>query len=77
MLQILPKTPAHSTAVRSHCPDCNGDLAVLRVIAGGARAKSQSEYWTMRCTSCGGIHLDILNGPPLSHAIRAPEEQPA
>jgi hypothetical protein len=18
------------------------------------------EYWTMRCTDCGGIHLDIL-----------------
>ena len=32
MLQILPKTPAYSTTVRSHCPDCDGALAVLRVI---------------------------------------------
>jgi RNase P subunit RPR2 len=77
MLQILPKTAAPSATVRSHCPDCNGALTVLRVIAGRAKAKSQSEYWTMRCTRCGGIHLDILNAPPLSHPIRAPEEQPA
>jgi hypothetical protein len=84
MLQILPKTPAYSTTVRSHCPDCDGALAVLRVIAGGAKVRSRSEYWVMRCTDCGGVHLDILNAPldiqngsPLSHPIRAPEEQPA
>jgi RNase P subunit RPR2 len=77
MLQILPKTPTHSTAVRSHCPDCNGALVVLRVIAGRARAQSSSEYWAMRCSSCGGIHLDILNAPPLPHPVRAPEEHPA
>jgi len=22
--------------------------------------KAQSEYWTLRCTRCGGIHLDIV-----------------
>jgi hypothetical protein len=22
------------------------------------------EYWTMRCTRCGGIHLDIVNASP-------------
>jgi uncharacterized Zn finger protein len=43
-------------AVRSHCPECRGNLAVMRVIGG----KAQSEYWTLRCTRCGGIHLDIL-----------------
>ncbi|MGC2177920.1 MAG: hypothetical protein WA650_06820 [Bradyrhizobium sp.] len=48
-----------SAAVRSNCPDCEGLLRVLRVINGRAGA----EYWTMRCTSCGGIHLDIVNGP--------------
>jgi uncharacterized Zn finger protein len=42
--------------VRSRCPDCSGPLTVLRIIPGRAR----SEYWTMRCVSCGGIHLDIL-----------------
>ena len=31
-------------------------LAVLRIIPGRAGA----EYWTMRCTRCGGIHLDIV-----------------
>jgi uncharacterized Zn finger protein len=77
MLQILPKTPAPSTTVRSRCPDCSGALVVLRVIAGRATAKSRSEYWAMRCTGCGGIHLDILNAPPLPRPIRAPEEQPA
>ncbi|MCK1714776.1 MULTISPECIES: hypothetical protein [unclassified Bradyrhizobium] len=42
--------------VLSHCPECDGDLTVLRVIGGRAGC----EYWTMRCTDCGGIHLDIL-----------------
>jgi uncharacterized Zn finger protein len=50
---------AHSSAgVRSSCPDCDGQLRVLRVIGGRAGA----EYWTMRCTRCGGIHLDIIKG---------------
>jgi uncharacterized Zn finger protein len=39
----------------TNCPDCNADLTVLRIIPGRAGA----EYWTMRCTRCGGIHLDI------------------
>jgi hypothetical protein len=29
---------------------------VLRIIPGRAGA----EYWTMRCTRCGGIHLNIV-----------------
>jgi len=45
--------------VRS-CPECRGGLAVMRVISG----KSRSEYWTLRCTRCGGIHLDIVNPQP-------------
>ena len=51
--------------VRSRCPDCSGRLTVLRIIPGRAR----SEYWTMRCTSCGGIHLDILK--PVAEPIGA------
>jgi uncharacterized Zn finger protein len=43
--------------VRSDCPDCNARLAILSVIAG----KAESEYWTMRCTRCGGVHLEIVN----------------
>ena len=41
----------------SKCPECRGDLAVLRVIP----AAPAREYWTMRCTDCGGIHLDIVD----------------
>jgi uncharacterized Zn finger protein len=48
--------PLPSGTVRSNCPQCNAPLAILRVIAG----KAGSEYWTMRCTRCGGIHLDIV-----------------
>jgi hypothetical protein len=56
--------PASQTAAESsaqparltNCPDCQADLAVLRIIPGRASA----EYWTMRCTRCGGIHLDIV-----------------
>jgi uncharacterized Zn finger protein len=49
----------NASGVRSTCPDCDSQLKVLRVIEGRARA----EYWTMRCIRCGGIHLDIVNGP--------------
>ena len=48
--------PPHRLSVLSKCPECNGELAVLRVISGRAGC----EYWTMRCADCGGIHLDIL-----------------
>ena len=47
-------------AVRSQCPECSGSLAVMRVFGG----KAQSEYWTLRCTRCGGIHLDIVKPQP-------------
>jgi uncharacterized Zn finger protein len=56
--------PLPSAPVLSKCPQCNAGLAILRVIAG----RSGSEYWTMRCTRCGGIHLDIVNPSPASHA---------
>jgi uncharacterized Zn finger protein len=48
---------ATRTPVRSKCPDCSGRLTVLRIIPG----RAASEYWTMRCVSCGGIHLDIIS----------------
>jgi uncharacterized Zn finger protein len=51
-----PPTTAPPPQVRSDCPDCDARMAVLRVIAG----KAGSEYWTMRCTRCGGVHLDIV-----------------
>jgi hypothetical protein len=57
-------TPSPSAAVLSHCPDCRAPLAILCVIAGSAG----SEYWTFRCTRCGGIHLDIVNPSPASPA---------
>ncbi len=47
---------ASSQKVRSNCPDCKASLVVVRVIAG----RADCEYWTMRCTRCGGIHLDIV-----------------
>jgi hypothetical protein len=51
---------ASSPSARSNCPDCQAGLAVLRVITGRAGC----EYWTMRCTRCGGIHLDIVKASP-------------
>lgn len=53
----------YARTVLSNCPECDGDLSVLRVIGGRAGC----EYWTMRCTDCGGIHLDILE-PNVAHA---------
>ncbi|MEH2613942.1 hypothetical protein [Bradyrhizobium sp. AZCC 1693] len=52
----MPEQTLQATPVLSNCPDCCASLAVLRVIPGRAGA----EYWTMRCTRCGGIHLDIV-----------------
>ena len=48
-----------SEAVRSSCPDCEGELRVLRVISG----RAGNEYGTMRCIRCGGIHLNIVRDP--------------
>ena len=45
-----------SRNIRTACPDCRGSLTVMRVIPG----RASSEYWTMRCVKCGGIHLDIV-----------------
>ena len=52
--------------VLAHCPDCTADLVVLRIIPGRA-----AEYWTMRCTRCGGIHLDIVKAAQDSGNLRA------
>ena len=63
MLETESKpAPSASTTVLSNCPQCHAGLAVLRVIGG----RAGSEYWTMRCTRCGGIHLDIVKTPPVS-----------
>ena len=62
MLHVVSNAPAYSTAARSNCPDCQADLAVLSIIQG----RGGAEYWTMRCTSCGGIHLDIVKSPKSS-----------
>ena len=48
--------PSSAVPVLSNCPQCTADLTVLRIIPG----RAGSEYWTMRCTKCGGIHLDIV-----------------
>jgi hypothetical protein len=47
--------PPPAPPVLDNCPECDAELAVLRVIAGRA-----AEYWAMRCTGCGGIHLNIV-----------------
>jgi uncharacterized Zn finger protein len=52
-----------SRNVRTDCPECRGGLAVMKVING----RAGSEYWTMRCTRCGGIHLDIIKPPVAEH----------
>jgi hypothetical protein len=61
--ETQPLARSYDRSVMSECPECTGELAVLRVIGGRAGC----EYWTMRCTDCGGIHLDILE-PVAAHA---------
>jgi hypothetical protein len=53
-----PERILQATPTLSNCPDCSASLAVLRIIPG----RGGAEYWTMRCTRCGGIHLDIVKG---------------
>ena len=50
---------ASPTPVLSACPRCSGGLTVLKIIPGRV-GRGGCEYWTMRCTRCGGIHLDIV-----------------
>jgi uncharacterized Zn finger protein len=71
MLKLVISNPPPAATARSHCPDCKGDLAVLRVIAGRAKSEPKAEYWTMRCTKCGGIHLDILEASPVASERQA------
>jgi uncharacterized Zn finger protein len=51
------RLPSPSRNVRSQCPDCPGNLAVMRVMGG----RTGSEYWTLRCVRCGGIQLDVVH----------------
>jgi len=55
--------------VRSNCPECDASLKVLSIISG----RAGSEYWTMRCIKCGGIHLDIVKGS----SSQSPSPSPA
>ena len=59
MPRIEAQPMAASDAVRSVCPDCSSGMTVLKIIPGRA-GRGGCEYWTMRCTRCGGIHLDII-----------------
>jgi uncharacterized Zn finger protein len=62
-LKVVQDQPRKT--VLSNCPQCDAGLSVLRVIGG----KAGSEYWTMRCTRCGGIHLDIVRNAPAAHPV--------
>ncbi|HXI05526.1 MAG: hypothetical protein ACRC1G_00150 [Bradyrhizobium sp.] len=68
MSRIELDRAASTDPAQAACPDCNGDMTLLKIIPGRA-GRGGCEYWTMRCTSCGGIHLDIVepaSAPPLS-----------
>jgi uncharacterized C2H2 Zn-finger protein len=56
----MPRAEAERSAPAgpklSRCPQCTAVLAVLSIIPGRAGC----EYWTMRCTRCGSIHLDVV-----------------
>ena len=59
VVAVVPRCEAASAPqIRTNCPDCQGELAVLRVIPGRT-----TEYWTLQCDDCGGIHLDIVDKP--------------
>jgi uncharacterized Zn finger protein len=55
-IDLQETRPPIARPVMSKCPQCSAELTVLRVIGG----RGGCEYWTMRCTRCGSIHLDIV-----------------
>ncbi len=59
MPHIETETPPPSGGIMSHCPECSAGLVVMAIIPGRV-GRGGCEYWTMRCTRCGGIHLDIV-----------------
>jgi uncharacterized Zn finger protein len=59
MLRTEFKPADSARPALSACPDCSAGLVVLKIIPGRAD-RGGCEYWTMRCTRCGGIHLDIV-----------------
>jgi uncharacterized Zn finger protein len=62
-LETTTPTALSSQDVCSECPQCQGELAILRVFGG----RTGAEYWTQRCVNCGGIHLDIVR--PIAAAV--------
>ena len=62
-IEALPTASARP--VMSACPQCRAGLVVLRIIPGRV-GRGGCEYWTMRCTRCGGIHLDIVEAASAS-----------
>jgi uncharacterized Zn finger protein len=65
MPHIEIKSLPPSGGIMSHCPECSAGLVVMSIIPGRV-GRGGCEYWTMRCTRCGGIHLDIVE--PVSGA---------
>jgi len=63
--EIVPESVG--SPARSACPECKASLAVLKVIPGRV-GRGGCEYWTMRCTRCGSIHLDIVE-PAVGEAV--------
>jgi uncharacterized Zn finger protein len=56
-IEVVPNAGAGPAL--SACPECRAGLVVLKVIPGRV-GRGGCEYWTMRCTRCGSIHLDIV-----------------
>jgi uncharacterized Zn finger protein len=56
-IEVEPSVAADP--VQSACPNCSAGLVVLKIIPGRI-GRGGCEYWTMRCTRCGSIHLDIV-----------------
>ena len=57
--EVEPTRSPRPLPVQSSCPQCSAGLVVLSIIPGRTN-RGGCEYWTMRCTRCGGVHLDIV-----------------
>jgi uncharacterized Zn finger protein len=64
----IGQSPPPRPPLLSSCPQCSAGLVVMSIITGRA-SRGGCEYWTMRCTRCGGIHLDIVDATATAEAV--------
>jgi uncharacterized Zn finger protein len=65
MLELQLSTSPRRVAAGRRCPRCEAPAIIQRKTSG----RSGFEHWTMRCTSCGGIHEAQVQTDPMKSDV--------